>query len=85
MRQTIAQALIQEGHELGYAEGRKLGYTEAAIQIKQEDLMTLLQAKFGQLPPNIVERIQGISEIDRLNTLFHQSLLTSRLEEIEIE
>ncbi|MBI1929850.1 Rpn family recombination-promoting nuclease/putative transposase, partial [Candidatus Poribacteria bacterium] len=77
MRQTMAQALIQEG--------RELGYVEAAIQTKQAVLMMQLRTKFGQLPPNIVERIQHISEADRLDTLLNRFVTANSLEEIEIE
>jgi len=77
MRQTIAQALIQEG--------RELGYVEAAIQTKQEDLITLLQVKFKQIPQNLIEQIRAIRTIDRLDTLLRQSVSATRFEEIEIE
>ena len=77
MRQTIAQALIQEGRELGYAE--------AVIETKQEVLITLLQVKFKQIPQNLIEQIQAIRTIDRLDTLFRQSVSATRFEEIEIE
>ncbi|MBI1929849.1 hypothetical protein HYR99_37060 [Candidatus Poribacteria bacterium] len=73
MRQTIAQALIQEGREIGM------------IETKQEVLITLLQTKFGQLPRNIVERIQSMSEIDRLNLLLNRFMTANRLEEMGIE
>jgi seryl-tRNA synthetase len=61
MKQTIAEALI--------AEGKELASIEVAIKTKQEVLMTLLQTKFGQLPNHISERIQNVSEIERLNIL----------------
>ena len=73
MRQTIAQALIQEGREIGM------------IETKQEDLITLLQVKFKQIPQNLIEQIQAIRTIDRLDTLFRQSVSATRFEEIEIE
>ena len=73
MRQTIAQALIQEGREIG------------TIETKQAVLMMQLRTKFGQLPSNIVERIQRISETDRLDTLLNRLVTANSLEEIEIE
>ena len=73
MGQTTAQALIQEGRELG------------AIQTKQEDLTMLLQSKFGQVPPTFIQRIHSISEIDRLNLLWNRLLTVNRLEDMEIE
>jgi hypothetical protein len=85
MRQTIAQALIQEGRELGVQEGRELGFTEATIQTKQGVLMMLLRTRFGALPPNTVQRIQSISEIDRLDTLLNRFVTATSLEGIGIE
>ena len=77
MGQTIAQALIQEG--------RELGYSEATMQAKQEVLMMQLQTKFGTLPSNTVQRIQSISEIDQLDFLLNRFVTANSLEEIGIE
>lgn len=73
MRQTIAQALIQEGRESG------------VIETKQEYLITLLQAKFGQLPPSTVQRIQSVQERERLDAIFRQAIIATRLQDIRIE
>jgi predicted transposase/invertase (TIGR01784 family) len=73
MRQTAAQALIQEGRELGVIENQR------------ENLVTLLQAKFGQLPSTTVQRIQSLRERERLDTLFRQAIVATRLEEMKIE
>ena len=73
MGQTIAQALIQEGQEIG------------ALQNEQRVLINLLTKKFGQLPSNIVERIQRISEIARLDTLLNHFVTAKSLDDIKIE
>ncbi|MCH8295830.1 hypothetical protein IH992_32530 [Candidatus Poribacteria bacterium] len=77
MGQTIAQALIQEG--------RELGYTEATMQTKQEVLIMLLQTKFGQLPSNIVQRIQNVQGVNQLNVLLARVITANSLEDMEIE
>ena len=80
-QQTIAQALIQEGRELGVQEGREWGVIEA----KRDVLMMQLRTRFGALSPSIVQQIQSISEIDRLDTLLNRLLMANSLAEIGIE
>jgi hypothetical protein len=66
MRQTIAEALIQEGKEID----------------KKEVLMMQLQTRFGQLPSHILQRIQSISDLDRLDTLLNRILTVNSLDEM---
>ena len=72
MGQTTAQALIQEGQEIG------------ALQNEQRVLINLLNEKFGHLQPNIVQQIQSIREQDTLDTYLRKLLTAKTLEEIGI-
>ena len=62
-------------------QGRQQGLIEA----KQETLIEQMQLKFGILPEPMIQNIQSIQELDRLNTFLRRVITTSRLEEMGIE
>lgn len=76
MGETIAEALIEEGKELGLHQG--------IIQTKQEDVLRLLRAKFGTLPLTVVEKIEALRDVNRLDTLLEKVLTASSIEEMGI-
>jgi len=91
MGKTIAQALIEEGKEigkeLGIKEGKELGIREGKelglVQAKQEALMKLLQNKFGDSARDIIERVKTIQDINELDTLFDRALTSKTLDELQ--
>jgi len=75
MGKTIAEALIEEGKELG----KELGI----IAAKQEDSIKLLRAKFDTLPQTLVERIRSIHEVKQLDALFDLAIAAKTIVEVE--
>jgi hypothetical protein len=74
MGKTIAEELIEEGKELGLQEG--------ILQAKQEYILRLLRAKFGPLPPAVVEQIETLGDVTRLDALLEHVLTARSLEEM---
>jgi predicted transposase YdaD len=78
MGKTIAEELIEEGKELGKEQGLQQGI----LQAKREDLRRLLRAKFGPLPPAVIERIETLADVNQLDTLLEHLLTAGSLEEM---
>ena len=77
MGRTIAQALIEEGMEIGVEKG--------IVQTKQEVLIDLIQFRFSSIRPEINDKIRSIQDIDRLTSLFRRALSANSIEELGIE
>ena len=77
MGRTIAQALIEEGMEIGVEKG--------IIQTKQEDLIELIQFRFQNIKPGINDKIRSIQDVDRLAALFRRALSANSIDELGIE
>ena len=73
MGKTAAQALIEEGKEIG------------VIQARQESLLEFMRGKFGSIPQRIENRIQAIRDIDQLKGLIHGVIHASSIDELNIE
>jgi predicted transposase YdaD len=57
---TWADKLLEKGRE----EGREKGREEGVIQGKRETLLRLLVAKFGELPEEVVSRVEVMSRAE---------------------
>jgi len=66
--------LIQIGKEEGKIEGK--------IEGKQEDLMRVLEAKFGTLAPDIRQRIEQLTSGDKLEDLLLQLLQVESIDQL---
>jgi len=77
MGRTIAQALIEEGMEIGVEKG--------IIQTKQEVLLDLIRFRFQSIRPEIDDKIRSIQDVDRLTALFRRALSANSINEIGIE
>ena len=81
MGRTAAQALIEEGKEIGI----EIGVEQGALRTRREVLLELIQGKFGSIPQRMESRIQLIRDIDQLKTLTHKIIHASNIDDINIE
>ena len=72
MGRTAAQALIEEGNELG------------VLQARQEDLLEFMRSKFNSIPQEIENRIQTIRDIERLRALIRNVVHAGSIDELKI-
>jgi hypothetical protein len=61
-------------HNEGRIEGRIEGRVEGQLQAHREDLVALLEKRFGPLPQELLNRIQGVSEVARLKEALQKVL-----------
>jgi hypothetical protein len=74
MGKTIAEALIEEGKELGLEQG--------ILQSRRDVLLRQMRAKFGPLPPALVEQIEAIGDVTQLDALLEKVLTAGHVEEM---
>ncbi|MBC8231512.1 Rpn family recombination-promoting nuclease/putative transposase [bacterium] len=85
MGRTIAQALIEEGMEIGVERGMEIGVEKGMIQTNQERLIELIRFRFQSINPEISDKIRSIRNADRLTALFRRALSANSIDEIGIE
>ena len=77
MGRTAAQALMEEGKEIGMEQG--------ALQTRQEDLLEFMRVKFSSIPQEIENRIRAIRDINRLKTLIRDVVRANDINEMDIK
>jgi len=85
MGRTIAQALIEEGMEIGVEKGMGIGVEKGIIQNKQEYLVELIQFRFQGIRPEINDKIRSIQDADKLTMLFRHALSANSIDELGFE
>lgn len=69
----------------GRKEGRKEGRQEGRLQTLREDILDILEARFGEVPGEVREKIETLSDEARLKSLHRRAALTSSLEDFRGE
>ncbi len=70
---------LEEGREKGLLEGREKGLLEGRekglLEIARDDVIEVLQIRFGELSPHLITTVKGITDLPRLKTL-HRTAIT---------
>ncbi len=61
--------------------GRKEGRKEGRLQTLREDILDVLDARFGEVPGEIRETVAGLEEEARLKSLHRHAALAGSVEE----
>ncbi len=70
--------------ELIQEEAREQGRQEGRLEGMVQNLLKVLQIRFGELPPEVLEAVNGIEEMDILNLLFREAIATPSLAEFQV-
>ena len=81
MGKTIAEALIERGHQKGHQEGLQQG----AVQNQHRMLIRLLRTKFGKIPATLVKRIEATEQLDLLDAWFDRAVAAKTLIELSFD
>ncbi len=73
MGKTAAQALIEEGKEIG------------ALQASQGALLKFMQARFSYVPIAMEQKILAIQDMEKLSTLIERVARANNINEISVE
>jgi predicted transposase/invertase (TIGR01784 family) len=76
------KTMIDVWREEGEARGEARGRVEGMIKAKQEDVLRLLTLKFGDVPAEIVQRVQAIRDVEKLDGLLEQVWRASSLKDL---
>ncbi len=80
---TVAEAWIQEGIEkwiqLGIRQGLEQGLEQGSEEATRGNLIDVLEIRFGELPENLLSRLNGIKEIECLRQLHKEAVKTPSL------
>jgi hypothetical protein len=79
MANTAAEELMEQGRTEGERKGRAAG-----VQALRTVLLELLADRFGTVPQAVVERINALAELDRLEAAARQALRLQRLEDLQL-
>jgi hypothetical protein len=80
MKMTMAEKHRKEGRKKGREEGRE----EGQLETKRADLLSLLSERFGELAPEIVERIEAEKDFDILDNWFKRGINARNLNQVGI-
>ncbi len=81
MRETVFGKLERQGFE----QGLKQGVEQGIILGMQQFLSRLLQAKFGTLNQEIIDRVQKIESEEAMANLVEKAITASSLDELELK
>jgi predicted transposase/invertase (TIGR01784 family) len=73
---TLAQQFRQEGLQEGLQEGRQEGF----VLSRQQDVLEVLEIRFGLIPEGLKEAVESIQEEDRLRALHRTAVQCADVE-----
>lgn len=62
---------------------REEGIKQGILRKGREDVIEILEMRFGAVPTSLVESVRGINEQSLLKTLFRRAIAIGSLEEFE--
>lgn len=65
-------------------EWRNEGRVEGQLETCRENLLALLEERFGQLPESVTRQIQSISDVKRLKALLRQTVHVRALDDLNL-
>ena len=80
---TLADQWMEQGKNEGRTEGIALGEQRGELRKSRELLLRNINARFGTINRDIVERIKEIQSVEILDGLFDMSLRTSSFDEFK--
>ena len=72
----LAQYIREKGRE----EGRQEGWQEGRQEIQKENIVEILQMRFGEIPNEIVDRINSIEDPNALKKLLRMAVQLNRMD-----
>jgi hypothetical protein len=74
--QTIAQTWVEEGIEQGIERG--------AVQATRDNILELLEIRFGTVPDRVAVALAGVETLAQLKAIHRQAVMATSLSEFEM-
>ena len=81
MAQTMAEYLFQQGRDEGEQRGIEIG----SLQAKRRSIIELLQIRFDSVSATIVEKVNAIDSLERLNEAFRQAAMIESIDQLQLD
>lgn len=88
VRDMLQEAVIdwtakwkQEGRQEGRQEGWQEGRQEGLVQAAREDVLAVLEVRFGAVPEAVQAAVERIADVQRLKQLLRQAILVPSVED----
>jgi len=79
---SIVQDWINEGIEKGMEKGIEKGIEKGRIKTLQEDILDVLEERFGIIKKGLGKRVKAIDDPDVLKSLFKKSIKVASMDEL---
>jgi len=80
---TVAEQLIQKGREQGVQQGLQQGWQQGEVKKAREDIVNVLEIRFGDISLSLKERLAGICDQAILEDLLRKAVTVASLNEME--
>jgi len=77
---TLAEQIRQEGRQQGRQEGISQGLSQGLSRGRQEDVIEVLEIRFGELPEGLKTAISEVEDIDHLKQLHREAIRCADVE-----
>ena len=83
MEELIREEALEQGLEQGLQRGLEQGLERGTLQTQRENILELLQVRFGEVPQSVVEAVNRLEEITTLKQLLRQTISVGSIAEFE--
>ena len=84
MAKTIAEALFEQGMEKGMEMAMEKGMEIGRLLAARKMLQRLLLRRFGTLPEPVVNRIESMTDLERLRSCIEQTIELRAIDELAL-
>lgn len=84
MEELIQEEAREQGRQEGLQEGLQEGRQEGMMEKLRENILQILQIRFGELPQEVLEAVNGIEEMDILNSLLREAIAIASIAEFQV-
>ncbi|MCI5193034.1 MAG: transposase, partial [Candidatus Electrothrix sp. AU1_5] len=81
---TIERAAKEEGILQGISKGIEQGRTRGQLEKAQEDVLEVLEVRFGNVPFRVKEEVILCNDLTRLNKAHRHALLIAAVDAFEL-
>jgi hypothetical protein len=78
---SVERIARMEGISQGISEGISQGIAEGILQQRREDVLEVLEVRFGEVPTEMSQKINGIEDPEVLKTLHREAIAIESVEQ----
>ncbi|MEP7011838.1 MAG: DUF4351 domain-containing protein [Acidobacteriota bacterium] len=82
MKLTWGERMAAECEQRGYEKGFAIGLEMAFVEQHRQYVLRMLGKRFGEISPNVRERVQAIDSVEELRCLMEKILDFGPIEEL---